>query len=87
MEELSDVAQIITLLDVLGNELYQRLSQRCMHRLDLLQKLGVHKERWSLHYASYRRWVQVRILISNSYCYRLNEMLLIENVSLTWLEL
>ena len=52
-KELGDVTQIVTFLNVIGNELNQRRSQRFMHRLNLLQKLVVHKERGSLNYAFY----------------------------------
>ena len=53
IEKFSDIAQIFTLLDVIGNELYQRLSQIKINLRNLPQKFVVHKERRSFNYASY----------------------------------
>ena len=86
-KELGDVTQIVTFLNVIGNELNQRRSQRFMHRLNLLQKLVVHKERGSFNYASYRSCVKVRVLLSDANCYRLDHIRLILEISSTWFEL
>ena len=53
IEKFGDVAQIITLLYVIRNELYQRRSQIKINLRNLPQELVVYKERRSFNYASY----------------------------------